>query len=268
MANDEEIRTDAENTEEFDEIEEQEAPAEEEFEEESEEETDEESERELTPEEIERLEKEEAEFEAIKAERRKKNRKEIRDWLLSLVAAVIVVVLVRMFVFSIIRVDGSSMADTLVDGERLYVSILTSEINGYERGDVVICNYPKRHSEALFGLVQYDTFFVKRLVGMPGDTVYRENGVTYVVYTDEQGNPVTEALDPLNAGKDVQDDYEAYVLAEDEYFVVGDNRYNSNDSRNWNDSRSTNDVGPIRENMLVGEVRSVIWPLGDIRKVD
>ena len=63
------------------------------------------------------------------------------------------------------------------------------------------------------------------------------------------------------------DDYAPYTLGTDEYFVVGDNRYNSHDSRDWNDSRSQNDVGPITEDMLVGKVRWVIWPLGEFRAV-
>ena len=61
------------------------------------------------------------------------------------------------------------------------------------------------------------------------------------------------------------DDYEPYTLGEDEYFAVGDNRYNSHDSRDWRDSDSSNDVGPITKSMVVGRVREVIWPLNHIR---
>ena len=63
-------------------------------------------------------------------------------------------------------------------------------------------------------------------------------------------------------------DYDPYVLGEDEYFVVGDNRGNSHDSRDWNDSDSSNDVGPITKDMITGHVRYVIWPLSDIRAVE
>ena len=63
------------------------------------------------------------------------------------------------------------------------------------------------------------------------------------------------------------DDYEPYTLGENEYFVVGDNRYNSHDSRDWNDAQPNRDVGPITDDMIVGRVRSVIWPLSSIRTV-
>ena len=62
-------------------------------------------------------------------------------------------------------------------------------------------------------------------------------------------------------------DYEPYTLGEDEYFVVGDNRGNSHDSRDWNDSDSSRDVGPITKDMITGHVRCVFWPLDEIRAV-
>ena len=184
---------------------------------------------------------------------------EILSWIWSLAAAVIVVMLLRTFVFSVIRVEGSSMVDTLHDGERLYVSVLTMKTAGIARGDVVICHYPNRITEWLGGLIKFDTYFVKRVVGVPGDTVSLENGVTYITYTDGDGTEVKEAIDPRYEGR--RTEREPYVLGEDEYFVCGDNRYNSNDSRNWKD------VGPLTKDMIVGRVRFVIWPFGSIRAV-
>ena len=129
---------------------------------------------------------------------------------------------------------------------------------------MVICHYPNRGR----------TYFVKRVVAVPGDTVYRENGVTHVVYETENGGGETVAVDePLDAEfvsvfYNPENDYEPYVLGEDEYFVVGDNRGNSHDSRDWNDSDPSKDVGPITKDMIVGRVRCVIWPLSEIRSVD
>ncbi len=189
-------------------------------------------------------------------------KKELREWIVSLAAALMVVFFIRSFLFQIIRVDGDSMYSTLLNNERLFVTIPDVRLGGVERGDIVICRYPNR------GI----TNFVKRAVAVPGDTIYRTCGVTHVVYqtTDDSGETVTvdEMLDeryslyfPLGSS----DDYEAYTLGENEYFVVGDNRYNSHDSRDWNDNSPNGDVGPITEDMIVGKVQCVVWPLSSIR---
>lgn len=221
-------------------------------------------------------------------ERRKKRKKrilkEIREWIVSLVVALLVVTVLRMFVFTIIRVDGKSMQPTLMNGERLFVTVYDVKFASVERGDVVICHYPNRGRD----------YFVKRVVGVPGDSVYREGGVTHVVYSaevPEGGNADSLVLDPenstvivLGSGSVLVDqaldpavaispyqfepDYDAYVLGEDEYFVVGDNRYDSHDSRDWNDGDPTTDVGSISKKMITGHVRSVFWPLNNLRTVE
>lgn len=201
-------------------------------------------------------------------ESRKKPKKgfwrEVREWVVSLAAALVIVLLIQNFLFTLIRVDGHSMDTTLADGERLFVTVADVKFGTVERNSVVICHYPNRGR----------TYFVKRVVAVPGDSVYRENGVTHVVYetVDENGETVTvdEALDAefVSVFYNPEDDYEPYVLGEDEYFVVGDNRGNSHDSRDWNDSDPSRDVGPITKNMITGRVRYVIWPLGEMRSVE
>lgn len=175
--------------------------------------------------------------------------KEVREWIVALVVAVAVVFLMREFLFTMIRVDGDSMYPTLQDGQRLFVSVLDVKMGNVARGDIVICNYPNRGN----------TYFVKRVVGVPGDVVERVAGVTYV-------NGV--ALDPNGLTYQAQYDYEPYTLGEDEYFCVGDNLYGSHDSRDWNDGDPARDVGPLDEDMLIGEVKYVIWPLSDIHAVE
>ena len=200
--------------------------------------------------------------------RRKKVVKEIREWIVALVVAVVVVTIIQSFLFRIIRVDGQSMETTLHDGERLFVTVTDVRFGDVDRGDVVICHYPHRTGKIL-GLVNYKLYFVKRCVAVPGDTVYRQNGVNHVVY-EQDGQLIDEMLDERIGQyfpNGSPDDFEPYVLGEDEYFVVGDNRYNSHDSRDWNDSDDSKDVGPISKSMIVGHVRQVIWPLGEIRPV-
>ena len=190
--------------------------------------------------------------------------REFGEWVVSLAAAVVIVLIIQNFLFTFIRVDGNSMNTTLVNGEELFVTVADVKFGTVDRDSVVICHYPNRGR----------TFFVKRLVGLPGDTVYRENGVTHIVYetVDENGAAVT-VDNPLDAEfvsifYNPANDYEPYVLGDDEYFVVGDNRGNSHDSRDWNDSDSSRDVGPITKDMLVGRVRCVIWPFNVIRSVE
>ena len=189
--------------------------------------------------------------EEIKAARKKKVLKEVREWVTSILAAFLIVFVIRFFLFTIIKVDGSSMETTLHSGERLFVTVADVKFgNGIERGDVVICHYPNRGW----------TNFVKRVVAVPGDTIYRENGVTHVVYSVEEDG-ATKIYDEALAGSGSRTDMEKYVLGEGEYFVVGDNRTNSHDSR-------SDDVGVITKSMIVGHVRYVIWPLSDIREVE
>lgn len=163
------------------------------------------------------------------------------------------------YLFRIVTFGGDSMNPTIYDHEHLFVSLLDKERDGVARGDVVLCRY-SNESEAVY---------VKRIVAVPGDQMYRENGVTHIVY-QEDGQRVDEKLDERYAANfpdGSSDDYALYTLGADEYFVAGDNRYYSDDSRNWKDSDPSDDVGPIREEMLIGKVRYVIWPWENIREV-
>ena len=194
---------------------------------------------------------------------------ELKEWVVALVSAILIVAVLQSFLFCIIRVEGQSMESTLHDGERLFVNVAEVKFGeSIPRNSIVICHYPNRTNNLLgFIPIQVETNFVKRLVAVPGDTVYRENGVTHVVYEDE-GQQVDVALDERYAQYYIYgspDDYEPYTLGENEYFAVGDNRYNSHDSRDWRDSDNSNDVGPITKDMVVGRVRQVIWPLGSFR---
>lgn len=174
-----------------------------------------------------------------------KAKKEIREWIVSLATAVIVVLLLRTFLFTIIRVDGPSMSDTLLDGDKLFVTIADMRADGPERFDVIICKYPNRSDQ-----------YVKRVIGLPGDTISVKQGVLYV-----NGEAVEEPF--LSDARTVRFDkgsnnFGPIEISEGEYFVMGDNRDNSNDSRN---------VGVITDEMVIGKVRYIIWPLNRIGSV-
>lgn len=192
--------------------------------------------------------------------------KEVREWVIALAVAVLVALLIRTFLFTLIRVDGSSMESTLHTGERLFVSVLDVKLSGVDRNDVVICHYPydpDRVTQGLFGLPT-ETNYVKRVRGVPGDIVERKNTVTYINGEAVDAGNDKSAMYPNGH----PDDYEAYTLGEDEYFVVGDSVYNSHDSRDWNDRNPSRDVGPITGDMIMGRVRLVFWPLSEIRSVE
>ncbi len=173
-----------------------------------------------------------------KAEGRKKVKREMWSWIRELLIAVAVVLLIRTFLFSIITVKGDSMLETLQSGDRLYVSVLTPRLTGYERGDIVICHYPGRNDQC-----------VKRLIGLPGDTVEIVSGTVLV-----NGVPLREDYLEHTAIYT----YPAITLADGEYFVLGDNRPISHDSHSA-------DVGPVTR--LVGKVRFILWPLSRIGSV-
>ena len=186
---------------------------------------------------------------------RRKHRKTMREWLVALAAALLIATVLRATLFTVIRVDGKSMYPTLENRERLLVTLADVRLGGVHRGDVVICRYPGRRR----------TLFVKRVVAVPGDSVYRAEGVTHVLAANDP--EADTPLDPNRHFYRPEDDYEPVVLGESEYFVVGDNRYRSHDSRNWRDSRPSDDVGPITRDMIVGRVRQVVWPPKRIRPV-
>ena len=233
--------------------------------------------------------------------------KEVREWVVSLIVAVIAVLIIKEFLFMPILVDGSSMYPTLNDGERLAVTVYDVKIaDKVQKGDVVICNYPGRtNKDPILHLFTMDTNFVKRVVGVPGDTVSRVSGVTYIngealdpssansyfsgklleviENTDENGKTEktyrveyrgAERILTQQQVSSLSLDYE-YVLGEEEYFVVGDNRYNSHDCRAWNgpdvelnlENNARGDVGPITKDMIVGRAKFTFWPLNAWRSI-
>ncbi len=188
-----------------------------------------------------------------KAEKPKKTvQQEIISWILSFAGALAVILAMQTWVGLPIPVKGASMQNTLMDGELLWVSRLDKN---YSRGDVVICHYPNRiqatYSIGPAGKLEIHEIFVKRLVALPGDTVEIRLHKLYV-----NGELVP---DPPEMGSQPAD-YGPITLEEDQYFVIGDNRLTSNDSRKEN-------IGPISRDMLQGKVKCVLWPLNRIRGI-
>ena len=178
--------------------------------------------------------------------RRAKAKKEIREWIISIAVALLAVFLIRSFLFTVIRVDGDSMRETLHDGERLIVTVLDVKLGGVNRDDVVICHFPGR---AGFLGIKYN--FVKRVIGVAGDKIVMLNGETYV-NGEKVDEPFVTHPSPLING--------AWEVPEGYVFVCGDNRSNSHDSR-------SSDVGYIATSEIVGKVKLVMWPIPAWRMV-
>jgi signal peptidase I len=140
------------------------------------------------------------------------------------------------FVAQAFRVQGTSMEPLLVDGERIVVNKFVYRFRPIERGDVVVFWYPRDPSVS----------FVKRVVGLPGDRVELRAGSLFV-----NGRAVSEAYLPSSFKDD--DSHAPVEVRKGYYYVLGDHRRSSNDSRSW---------GEVPEKYIYGRAVFRFWPLG------
>ena len=156
--------------------------------------------------------------------------------------AVGAVILIRTFLIQPFLVNGASMIPSFSNGDYLLIDELTYRFRTPERGEVVVFRNPNDER----------TFFIKRVIGLPGETV-AVRGNKVAITNDEHPNGLTLeepylSLGTLTSGNAVLE------LREEEYFVLGDNRSYSYDSRNW---------GTLQKDNIVGLVRVRLWPLAD-----
>jgi signal peptidase I len=169
------------------------------------------------------------------------------------VVAILVALAVQAWLVKPYRIPSESMLDTLRPGDRVLVNRLVYHLREPHRGDVVVFRYPKNPA----------VVFIKRIVGAPGDVLEVRDGRLYV-----NGRPVKEPFvhrtdgqtDPTDAeaavvGSTLQDPWslsEPYTVPAGHYFVMGDNRTDSDDSRDW---------GTVPRTAIVGEGLATYWPL-------
>jgi signal peptidase I len=164
---------------------------------------------------------------------------ELMATLQTLLSAAVYATLIVTFGFQIARVDGLSMAPTLEDRDRLIVNKLVYEIGDPLPGDIVMLYYPPSPEK----------MFVKRVIAQPGDTVQIVDGRVYV-----NDNALHDEYVPEEFRS--HDDLGPEVVKPGYYFVMGDHRNNSLDSRHW---------GPVPKKYIVGKVKFRWWPLQDVR---
>ncbi len=161
-----------------------------------------------------------------------------RDILKFVLYAAPLVFIFRMFIAQPFIVRGESMFPTFENKEYLIVEEVSYHLGDPARGDVVVFKYPLDPKQ----------FFIKRIIGLPGETVEITGGVVTIFNAENPGGfEIEEAF-----LEDWEDTRSPLTLENDEYFAMGDNRENSSDSRRW---------GPVNENLIVGRALVRLWPL-------
>ena len=174
---------------------------------------------------------------------------ELLDLLKTFIICFIAVFLLTTFVVKPVRVDGRSMYPTLEDGEVGLMKVFSAKFTDIDRFDVVVA-YNEESGEN----------WVKRVIGLPGDTVYAKDDVVYV-----NGLPIEEPYldtDYVNQIRERGDyftqDFDKITLGEDEYFLMGDNRVVSYDSRR---------VGPFKRDDIKGKGIFILYPFDKIKMI-
>lgn len=143
------------------------------------------------------------------------------------VIVIILVVIFKMTVITPIKVNGESMYDTLLDGDIMILNIIDYKIHGVKRFDIVVAD-------------EGTEYLIKRVIGLPGETVEYKNNQLYI-----NGKKVKD-----NYGTDVTGDF-TYKVPKDSYFIMGDNRTNSVDSRR---------LGAFKKDEIKGKTKLIIFP--------
>ncbi len=174
-------------------------------------------------------------------ENKKSAKKEFFDWIKVILIAVAAAILINCFVIINSVVPSGSMESTIMTHSRMFGYRLAYLFSEPEQGDVIIFKYP----------VDEKQIFVKRVIGTPGDTVEIIGGVTYV-----NG----EVLDEPYLNETPYDlDFGPYVVPEDSYFVMGDNRNHSNDARYW--EKDGHAVSFVTREEILAKAVLCYWPL-------
>lgn len=163
--------------------------------------------------------------------------KELFGWILYIVIIIGLTFLIITYIGQRTRVSGSSMETTLSDGDNLIVDKISFRFRDPNRYEIIV--FPFQHAE--------NTYYIKRIIGLPGETIQVVDGYVYIdgeLLDEHYGNEVMDesgiAQDPI-------------TLGDDEYFVLGDNRNHSSDSRDPS-------VGVLKRENLMGRAWIRIWP--------
>ena len=161
----------------------------------------------------------------------------VAHWARDLMISVVLAIFVILFIYQPVKVEGTSMMPTLDDQERIFINkfVYRFHFGNIDRGDTVVFWFPGDPSKS----------YIKRVIGMPGDRVEVADGKVIV-----NGQALVESYVPPEFRD--QSSMPARVIPEDEYFVLGDHRSSSNDSRAW---------GMVPRRYIYGKAVFIYWPL-------
>ncbi|MBP3488720.1 MAG: signal peptidase I [Roseburia sp.] len=172
--------------------------------------------------------------------------REILSWVIPFAAALVVALLLKNYVIINADVPTGSMENTIMPGNRLIGNRLSYLKDGPKRGDIVIFRYPDDEEE----------LYVKRVIGLPGETVDIRDGHIYI---DGSDAPLTE--DYLKEEWTVATGDYHFQVPEDSYLMLGDNRNDSWDARYWNNTY-------VQREKILGKAVVIYWPLQDAGKLE
>ena len=158
----------------------------------------------------------------------------VRDLLISVVASIFIIT----FLYQPVRVEGTSMLPRLEDRDRLFINKFVYHISAIERGDVVVFHYPRDPEKS----------YIKRVIGLPGDSIFIDHGRVWV-----NDQPLDEPYVP-HRYLDTRSMPEILIPSGD-YFVMGDHRSISSDSR---------DFGPVDRDLIYGKATFIYWPADNV----
>ena len=165
------------------------------------------------------------------------------SWMRDLAFSVLLAVILIVFIYQPVKVEGTSMMPALTDQERIFINKFNYRfgITNIERGDMVVFWFPLDKTKS----------YIKRVIGLPGDTIEIDDGQVIL-----NGKPLREDYVP-----EEYHDHQSYprtVVPPDNYFVLGDHRSSSNDSRAW---------GTVERSYIYGKAVFVYWPLDKMGRV-
>jgi signal peptidase I len=159
----------------------------------------------------------------------------MHSWLRDVLISVSVSAFIIVFLYQPVRVEGTSMLPMLQDQDRLFINKMAYHVGDIHRGDVVVFLYPHDHEKS----------YIKRVIALPGDELKIDHGQVYV-----NGTQVVEKYVPSRFTDDRSQP--EMIVPEHEYFVMGDHRSISSDSR---------DFGPVDRELIYGKAAFVYWPM-------